>query len=276
MEPNISIDRFFGDLDDEKDHELIKSILMNNTNNPNIKKPQPKRLFLYKKVNKHALSQIKDSYIHFSTPDKFNDPFDSVFAKNMLYASVERVFSKVGRKVNQEYFNYIYNKIEKIKKELKISCLTESNKDIKMWAYYAAGHSGICLEYDYEKYFFDASNPNIKLWPVFYTNQLQKLLEYSKTIDDDKIRFEFTPNILHLMSLCKLKIWKDEKEWRVVERSENFKTDKLSLPISSIYLGLKISNDDKNNVLNIAKKQNIPCYQMEVDYKKLGIIPRRI
>lgn len=261
----------FTDLKDNKDRKWIDAILRGKIQGIEVEKFPPQKLFLYKKVNSHSLEQITNSTVHFSTPDKFNDPFDSIFAKNIFYSSIESVFFKLNKEIDLDYFNKVYTDVKKLQKEVKISCLTESNTDIKMWSYYAASHTGICIEYDFEKYI--SNPPVLGVYPVFYTNQIQNILELSKHVEEDSIHFVFDNPIINLMALCKFKIWEEEKEWRLFERIENFKENDVYFPISSIYIGLKTTENDRKSVCDIALTKGIPCYQMEVSHKNFGIIP---
>lgn len=268
---NISL--LLNDVNDPADQAQINFLLGDDKEFHNRKK-FPRKLFLYKSLaSKYTLEQLKDSTLHFSTPDKFNDPFDSIFAKSVLYASIEKIMSELGLPIRNEDVDETYSGVSNIQKIIKVSCLTESNKDIKMWAYYANAHKGLCLEYDPNLYEFTIDDIRHFLFPVIYTDKIQNLLDKIKTIKDDKIFFNFDMKHIYIMALCKLKIWADEKEWRFILRTDKIKNDNIVFPITGIYLGLKISNDDKERVIAIAKAKQIPCYQMEVSNTELGIVP---
>lgn len=97
-----------------------------------------------------------------------------------------------------------------------------------MWGYYAASHTGFCVEYDLEN-----ALPNIKMdslvrggmmpcryskKPVFIPNSLfWKYFDDNKLTENQKIQFDKT---VLLSFLNKSSSWRNEKEWRLIVPDE--------------------------------------------------------
>jgi hypothetical protein len=150
-----------------------------------------------------------------------------------------------------------------------VHCFSEVNNSILMWSHYANNHSGFCIEYNFK-------NPNIvpflveKLHPVKYSNEIL-----------DITNFYLEPNFNKFVSIyaaiIKSKEWNYEKEWRIVfpigkEISYNY-------PLFSpevIYLGSRIKDEDKETLIQIAKKKNISVFQMTMLKNKFKLISEKI
>lgn len=68
--------------------------------------------------------------------------------------------------------------------------------------------------------------------------------------------------------------WEYEKEWRIIlfedKHNESFNS-KLVTP-KSIILGSRISVEDKELIVDIAKSKNIPLKQVQLDRTKYGLL----
>lgn len=129
-----------------------------------------------------------DGYIFYTSPQFFNDPFDtqlpnapeivpSIKKRKEIIKVLKRVISikkdEINRLIYSEDFdralnivieNQLRNRdlsmtlLKKImqhkisyKEEIVISCFSEVNNSKLMWAHYADGYSGLCIEYDFAK-----------------------------------------------------------------------------------------------------------------------------
>jgi hypothetical protein len=64
--------------------------------------------------------------------------------------------------------------------------------------------------------------------------------------------------------LTKDKAWEYENEWRILS-TESENTELEMPPISCVYLGAAINEDNRDKVIDIARKKKIPVKQMKVD-----------
>ncbi|HTG34036.1 MAG TPA: DUF2971 domain-containing protein [Thermoanaerobaculia bacterium] len=80
----------------------------------------------------------------------------------------------------------------------RVLCLCETQTNPRLWAHYADGHRGFCLE-------FDTSMEPFRAYRVRYTR------------DYPKLGINATPDqCLRTFLLTKSELWKDEQEWRCV------------------------------------------------------------
>lgn len=83
-----------------------------------------------------------------------------------------------------------------------VFCLSESQEHPLMWAHYAQGHRGVCIE-------FDANVPPLSLTePLLYTDQRPVI---------NRLRDSAT-QIIQKSVLTKSLLWSYEREWRAIAR----------------------------------------------------------
>ena len=58
----------------------------------------------------------------------------------------------------------------------------------------------------------------------------------------------------------------DEKEWRFVSMCQNHPGIKVKP--TAIYLGCKMEQNNRNALYNFARENNIPIYQMRMDFSQ--------
>ena len=133
----------------------------------------------------------------------------------------------------------------------KISCFSEVNDSLLMWAYYAKNYSGVCIR-------FDPMKDNLLLEncrKVQYTNHF---------ISDDSFGNYFRKSIQ----------WSHEQEWRIV-----CETDEEYLPVNcidAIYLGLRTQDDVIEQFKTLGKMYNLEVYKMKLSDMKYEISFERI
>lgn len=117
----------------------------------------------------------------------------------------------------------------------KISCFSETNDSLLMWAYYAANYTGVCLEFDF-------SSSRLK--------EIIRKVQYSQNRPDLHNSFDayFWKSIQ----------WSHEQEWRIVAYTDE---EYIQIPcIKSIILGARIDEKDKTVLVNLARENNIKVY----------------
>lgn len=158
------------------------------------------------------------------------------------------------RKVNE--------KVKQIQKTMDqnfaVGCLTTDYRNNLMWSHYADGHKGFCIEYDFK----DLKNIN-NLLPVAYSTDrpsipLECIYNNSKDMNTEVAK------ALYIALLTKDNIWEYENEWRIIISATEGKNIEMP-PISAIYLGAEMPEEDKKKLIEIASKKKIPVKQMIVD-----------
>lgn len=150
---------------------------------------------------------------------------------------------------------------EKMKTLFLVGCLCTSYKNRLMWSHYADSHKGFCIEYDF-------SEPEAEILsklplPVFYSEN-RPLVPWKAAIDNSVENMEEAYAEIMMGLLTKDKEWEYENEWRILIGATE--DSELAMPkVSCIYLGASIEKENRDKIVAIAKKQNIPVKQMKAD-----------
>lgn len=122
-----------------------------------------------------------------------------------------------------------------------ISCFSESNNSILMWAYYAMKHAGVCLKYDFDSVHNEYNNIANKLIKVDYTDHISKSKYFN---------YLFT----------KSRQWEHEQEWRIAGHfgDEEF----VDFPfLSGIILGCRMNESDEKHFNTLACEHGLKLYK---------------
>ena len=156
----------------------------------------------------------------------------------------------------------------------RVACFSEVNDSILMWAYYADGHKGVCLEYTPSE--LDLDNPEYEA--IF--NGLRKVY-YSET-QYNKMDFIHSENDVNSLFFNKALCWAHEQEWRLV-LEKNIK--KVNFPcLTGVYLGANfrethgsVSGDVVNLIGAVIKKdKEIPIFEAKLDNDRYRLNFERI
>lgn len=177
----------------------------------------------------------------------------------------------------------MYRSLDFIKQTTKISCFSEDIKSPLMWAHYTDSHKGFAIEYDFRNYNTPCVSCQNKcsqehyesLFPVVYSvekfNAKDFLSEYMLQI----YMSNFSNNLfipkddvlaIYKIFLHKSLDWEYEKEWRFVSMCQNHPGIKVKP--TAIYLGCKMEQNNRNELYNFARENNIPIYQMRMDFSQ--------
>ena len=122
----------------------------------------PATLYKYYPNTDCCLNSVKHNQMWYSAPCNFNDVFDcdiSIDNKKVFTEALKLVPDKRGIRpgsnawkslqatINQQ-LRALRGAFEKMRYTTGVSCLSESENSLLMWAHYAHNHQGICVEYD--------------------------------------------------------------------------------------------------------------------------------
>lgn len=142
-----------------------------------------------------------------------------------------------------------------------VGCLCTSYKNRLMWSHYADSHKGFCVEYDFSKP--DAEVLNALPLPVIYSKK-RPLIPWEAALEQTPENMEETWRLLMIGLLTKDSEWAYENEWRILVNSTD--PSEVKMPrISCVYLGASITKENRNKILDIARRKHIPVKQMRVD-----------
>lgn len=138
-----------------------------------------------------------------------------------------------------------------------LKCFTESPQNSLMWAHYADSYKGICVEYDIKRLPDEIKQ---MFFPVVYSKSRRNFAAVDILMEEiEKKSRPADMRDCKGIFLQKSSCWKYENEWRIClmnsERKE--KIDKFHFPyVSAIYLGPRISDDDKERILKMVEENN--------------------
>lgn len=301
--------------------ELFACLTREDIDLPNIKgarllraKNAPNSVFKIRGVNKYSLDNLENDTVWVSSPDNFNDPFDSLHlidSKALLddkdadalidimlssgalneisqaercivgcsdspfdelvkmslikgrfphddYEKLSREIIELMNRISQEHTDEL---IKTVLKGHKVCCFTEDNESILMWSHYGDCHRGVSIEYDV------VGNPEqgvaADLWPVVYSRGIFDATRYMQSAVKGR---SFNNLYAFVACLHKSEEWSYEKEWRIVlplgpgHPSYN----RMAQKPKAVYLGAKISDNDKTKIIEISCKKNVPVFQMKL------------
>ena len=203
----------------------------------------PDKLFKYGSLD-------KTSFCENGKPKEPNDPqskyerFLDIIKNNHIYAGI---FSKMNDPMEGTYKSIEGNIQEDIKKELskeksinRFCSLSTSNKFVLMWAYYAEGHKGYCIEIDTNESHIEKKD----LVKIKYNNDRPKY---------DPSKDEMAENFVRTLLSRKYTDWAHEDEWRYFVRHDTYWRQ---VKISKVYIGAGVLDKDFKNIEKDIKKIN--------------------
>ncbi len=254
--------------------------------------------YLYKFISwekKYHRKIIRSNEIFFTSPNKFNDPFDSSIPMRFDIISEEQLYEIFKFRVAQEYPNLTVSEIERVTaNEIKLAnikdphqnekyldyqkkivaekfgifSLTKKNKNILMWSHYGDSHKGVCVRFNGKKlYDFIIKDCVMKKlvisWDyVLYQSKYPVLNPYELDERDRVLK----------SLLIKSSSWKYENEFRLILFNNPNKAIKFPKgSIDQIILGCNISPSNKKAIILIAAKKNIQVLQSYLKRTKYGL-----
>jgi hypothetical protein len=179
--------------------------------------------------------------------------------------------------------------MKSLKQSSMVGCLSENINSILMWSHYANNHKGFALNYDFKSRFvIDVGRTDVlgsefvdkKIFPVKYSSQKFDATRYVEFhyLDNFYLRHGINMGLHFYDKLFYYKIllfkspeWKYEKEWRIIKPTnidyEDNKPDFeliKNIKAKEIILGANISIKDRERLIAIARKKEIPIREMEL------------
>lgn len=212
----------------------------------------PKKLYKYESFSIQSLLNLKRQTIYFAPPSGFNDPYDCALKAQIAEPTDSEIQSLRKVYLAQDWPDHLKARFEKIPiEELKpylyraareaseqviekfiqsrgVSCFSEVNDELLMWAHYSDKYTGFCLEFSTNNELFE------KARKVDYVQKMPKLNIKNIYVDGQR------DEVINLFC-TKAKSWDYEKEWRVIHgeacTAYTYPTDILS----GVYFGPNMS-----------------------------------
>lgn len=229
-------------------------------------------LYKYESINEYSLRNLKNAQIFFNAPSSFNDPFDCSlneasftceekdFAELYNYMQKKGVFGNVCPANNvselpvdflKQCLDGLIGSIGEIEdrqlNKIGCTCFSRKNNHILMWAHYANGHKGMCLEFDATKAPFNGA------YQVTYSDELPKINPI-KILTNSYIGILSREAVKPL--LTKYECWKYEEEWRLFHKEPRKLYGYEFDDLKAVYFGTDVVFTDLEIVCLILQGQN--------------------
>jgi hypothetical protein len=254
---------------------------------------RPKLLYKYQPVTARSLENLKLKELWFSAPAAFNDPFDCALDVRFkqiddddVARALEYARGKVG--LSPEFEAEIVSakgsaarlreaversavlafgrpEIEAAFKQVGVACFAEKYDDLLMWAHYADGHRGFCLEFSTD------ADPFGKAFPVAYTDKTPEvnpldLLDKRPTGAD----------IMDVMLGTKHTCWQYEREWRITHAQAGTSYTYPYRALTGLYFGASMSSGQKDVVGQLLLGEPVQLYEMQRAEGGFAVAPRPV
>lgn len=261
-------------------------------------KQMPSFLYKYRVwENDFHKSVLTKSEIFFSSPRRFNDPYDCGLPFNQdpddfipekimekLESLAQKQFPQYANdevklkeecakqlmlimQAPSEYFqtNYGY-KAEDLSKMYGVLSLTPHPGNFLMWSHYSNSHSGFVVGFNTKKLVQQAFG---KFKKVNYTDEIP-IISMLDTTDH---------SLMDKLIYTKALSWNYEDEFRITkiikpDTTSTFTND----TIETIYLGCKMSYTHKIEIIEVVRQKfsHVEVYEMGLSKKSFELIPSRI
>lgn len=143
-----------------------------------------------------------------------------------------------------------------------------------MWGHYSNNHAGYCVSYDVK------NNPNLSTctFPVQYTNERLDITSVVSAIAkimyeavEQEIDLDIKSNLRNDMRIIYASVllnnvkhfsWSYENEFRCTVASNTVGVPFIEAAPKEIYICMKCSDKDTNQLITIGKQLNVPVYKM--------------
>jgi hypothetical protein len=230
---------------------------------------RPATIYKYESFNTHALINLKAQSIYFGSPRDFNDPYDcaitatvadplpdqlEAFKQHLLQdpsgspkmkAQLNSIPMDKLQKVLVTMANsLIANVRESFLNTKGVTCFTECNDDLLMWAHYGGQYKGFCLEFRTDK------SPFTKIKKVQYVDHMPKINVVDFFLDKGSER------IIDDLFCTKSSHWKYEREWRAIHSESGTLFTYEADALQAVYFGPNIERQALEIVCLIIQAQN--------------------
>lgn len=156
-----------------------------------------------------------------------------------------------------------YADIAEMMNRFRVACFTTSPYMINMWSnQYADNNQGFCIEYEIPDLSRRTDELCNNLFPVIYSDARTDILDKCLEYNEKELDVEYLSVIYKYGVLAKSRsMWKTQDEWRLVS-CDNLLTDNYNCkfyPITRVYLGVNMNNDQRREIIDICKRKGIPC-----------------
>jgi len=238
----------------------------------------PSSLYKYYSDSLEKLDMIKRNKMWYSAPCNFNDVFDCDISidENEVFKSVVKMVpgdmeiragSQMWKHLKQTIapkIRLFQTELEQLRSSTGISCLSELDDSLLMWAHYANNHRGMCVEYDLMEF-----NTQLRYTPVPVIYSDKRVCV--STLDPASLEKNIQGIFIESLTSKSLD-WQYENEWRIIRDSgacgKRWISEKKGALLDaphpkSIVLGCMVRPEFEAAVQSYCKEQKINLYKMQ-------------
>ncbi|MCS2403838.1 Protein of unknown function (DUF2971) [Bacteroides salyersiae] len=215
------------------------------------------KLYKYRSDIYRDLLTLVNNQIYAPTVQHLNDPSETIVNDSKMYEVFDFI-EKSGLPKNIAKDNYA-KIVDQVRTKLGIFSLSKTVFNELLWAYYANGHKGFCIEYDFEQLKKSISKGHLhSIFNVQYKNDIPEFSINSITdnlVDDTQF--------LKCLIATKSMAWEREEEIRITLYSSGL----LGISpesVTGIYFGFRMPESDKELIKASLASRDIKYYQMEL------------
>lgn len=216
-------------------------------------------VYKYRSGTENDLKALENNQYWSSSIEQLNDPCEAITDTKRVKKFLNYIGLKVGAKTNEDFdlINDNTDEVLSMDNKMGIYSLSKTPLDKLLWAHYANSHKGFCIEYDLDILLKNDGKNHIYSFPVSYSKKPPNIGFL------DIIRNKQN-NFIKKFAFHKSKRWEYEQEHRIVTSKKGLNSyDHKAL--KSIYFGLKISESDRNQLINLLKERGLNFYQIELE-----------
>jgi hypothetical protein len=230
---------------------------------------RPATVYKFESFNIYSLLNLKAQSLCFGSPRGFNDPYDCAITATVADPSTDQIgaakkhfvgdpsipsklkqqlesmsIDELKQKVITIANKFISDERENFLNTRGVTCFSERNDDLVMWAHYGGQYKGFCLAFD------TAKAPFTKLRRVQYVGTIPQIdiVEFLVYENHDKL--------LDDMFCTKSISWRYEKEWRAIHFDAGTLFGYEPDALRAIYFGPDIERQALEIICLIIQGQN--------------------
>lgn len=135
--------------------------------------------------------------------------------------------------------------------QIGVACFSSKCDDLLMWAHYADGHRGFCLEFSTQ------SEPFSRAEPVTYCDSIPEVNPLD--ILDGK---STGPDLMQMMLRTKFTCWQYEEEWRILHMRAGTAYSYPFEALTGVYFGVSMSRGQKDVIGQLLLGTPVRLYEM--------------
>jgi hypothetical protein len=241
----------------------------------------PASLYKYYSDLPRNFEAVKNNKMWYSAPCCFNDVFDctlTIEEKDIFDSTLRMVpdsmsirkgspmWKQIRGTVGQNIRTFL-SSFDDLRSRMGISCLSETDDSLLMWAHYANNHSGLCVEYELLEFNRQLGFSPV---PIVYSDD-RVIIRTLETLGND-IQGLFIKSLT-----SKSPEWGYEKEWRIIRDDgacgEKWDSEKKGALLDaicpkSITLGCMAKPEYEQNVRKYCEENRINLYKMEMSRRE--------